>query len=138
MPIPPPPTRPPARGLTRAILYVSGLVLLGMAYIGVVTPGIPTTPWLLAASYCFARTSPRLQRWIWYSPGFGPLVRDFTLHRGMRPRSKRVAVPMIVLACSFSILFAPLPDWVRVLIAICGCVGVGVVLFVVPTVRKDD
>ena len=106
MPIPDPPMLPPVSGVRGALLYCGGLVALAGAYIGVITPGIPTVPWLLAASFCFARTSPRMQRWLWFSPLFGPVLRDFTLHRGMRPRSKRMAVPMIVTACTLSVTLA--------------------------------
>lgn len=135
-PIPEPPTLPPVSGVRGAVLYVGGLLALGTAYVGVVVPGLPTVPWLMLASFCFARTSPRLQRWLWYSPLFGPLLRDFYLHRGMRPRSKWVAVPMVVTACTTSITLFGLPDWLRVLIGVCGAVGVGVILFAVPTVRE--
>ena len=69
------------------ILFVSaGLVFVGIAYVGIVMPGLPATPWLLLASYCFARSSPRLQRWLFRSPVLGTILHDRHHLRGMRPR----------------------------------------------------
>ncbi len=134
--IPPPPSLSQVTGLRWLALYVAGFFLLGMAFLGAMLPGLPTVPWLLGASGCFARTSPRLQHWIWYSPLFGPLLRDFYLHRGMRLKSKLVAVPMVVVAVTFSTTRESLLDWLRVLIGVSGLVGVCVILFAVPTVRE--
>lgn len=134
---PPPPVLTPATGALRLLLYAGGFALLGMAYLGAILPGLPTTPWVLGASYCFARTSPRLQRWLWYSPLFGPLIRDWYLHRGMRRRAKFVATAMMLAACTFSVTVPPLPDWVRIVIACCGLTGFCVIWGLVPTVRRD-
>jgi hypothetical protein len=92
---------------------------------------------VLLASYCFARSSPRLHRWLLRSPFFGKLLRDWHEHRGIRPRVKAVAAVMVVAACSFSVFFAPIPDWLRWVIAGCGLTGLTVILFVVPTVRDE-
>ena len=118
------------------ILFVSaGLVFVGIAYVGIVMPGLPATPWLLLASYCFARSSPRLQRWLFRSPVFGTILHDWHHHRGMRPRVKAVACTMVTLACTISITTAPIPDWVRVAIGCSGVIGILVILFIAPTVR---
>jgi uncharacterized membrane protein YbaN (DUF454 family) len=119
-------------------LYLSaGLVCVGLAYLGAVLPGLPTTPWVLLASYCFARSSPRLQRWVRRSPLFGRLVRDWEDHRGIRRPVKAVAVLMVVLVVSLSLTFRALPVWVKGVIAGLAAVGVCTILFVVPTVRGE-
>ena len=41
-----------------------GFISLGMAYIGVITPGLPYSPFVVFAAYCFAKSSPRLHAWI--------------------------------------------------------------------------
>lgn len=58
-----------------------GFVFLGVAYIGVVTPGIPwSTPSLIAA-YCFAKGSERWHNWIMNHKIFGPFIRDWNEKR---------------------------------------------------------
>ena len=88
-------------------------------------------------SGCFARSSPRLHRWLLRSPVFGKLLRDWHRHRGVRPGVKATAAAMVVAACSFSVLFAPVAVWLKAAIAGLAGVGLCVVLFVVPTIRDD-
>jgi hypothetical protein len=135
---PPGPVFPQATGVRRVLLVAGGLVCVGLAYVGWVLPGVPATPFVLAASYCFARSSPRLQRWLLRAPFFGPLLADWHRHRGMRPAAKLQACLMLTAACSLSAAFAPVPAWVRGCIAAAGLVGLAVILLAVPTVRPAD
>lgn len=132
------PEIPSATGWRR-VLYVSvGLFFVGMAYIGVIAPGIPTTPFVLAASYCFGRSSPRLQRWLYRTPYFGGLIRDWEQHRGMRFAKKVLATGMMAIAISCSIAFFGLPEWVQWCIAGAGVVGLCVIWGVVKTVTSVE
>lgn len=139
----PPPERPPrpapavATGARRLLYLVAGLVCLGLAYLGALLPGLPTTPWLLLASYCFARSSPRLQRWLKRSPVFGRLLRDWEEHRGIRRPVKVVAVILVVTVVSLSVTFGALPVWAKCVIVGLALVGLSVIVFVVPTIRDD-
>lgn len=133
-PIPPP---RPVTGVWRLVLIAGGLFFVGVAYLGAILPGLPTTPWLLLASYCFARSSPRLQRWLLRSPVFGKLLRDWHEHRGVRRPVKVLAVCVIVPVVTASITLGGLPVWVRWVIGCLAGVGVCTVLFVVPTIRED-
>src|SRR6478752_3338885 len=90
----------PATGLRRGLYLAAGLGCVGLAYLGAVLPGLPTTPWVLLASGCFARSSPRLQAWLRRSPVFGRLLRDWDEHRGIRRPVKAVAAMLIVVVVS--------------------------------------
>jgi uncharacterized membrane protein YbaN (DUF454 family) len=126
---------PLATGPRRLLFLAAGLGCVGLAYLGAVLPGLPTTPWVLLASYCFARSSPRLERWLKRSPVFGRLLRDWDEHRGIRRPVKVVAVGLIVTVVSVSILSGRLPVWVRWVVGGCAACGVTVILFAVPTIR---
>lgn len=133
---PPHPLPPPrATGLKRLLYVTAGLTCVGLAYLGAILPGLPTTPWVLLASYCFARSSERLERWLKRTPFFGRLIHDWERHRGVRRSAKVTAVCVIVPVVTASILFGELPVWVRWVIGGLAAVGVCTVLFVVPTVR---
>jgi uncharacterized membrane protein YbaN (DUF454 family) len=54
-----------------------GLISLGMAYIGVVTPGIPYSPFVVFAAYCFGKGSERLHKWIYNHKLFGPFLTNW-------------------------------------------------------------
>ncbi len=125
-----------ARGIRRVLLVIGGLACVGMAYLGAILPGLPTTPWVLLAGECFRRSSPRLQRWLRRSPIFGRLIRDWEDHRGIRRPVKVFAVCMIVTVVSISILSGRLPVWVRWVVGGCAACGVCTIVFVVPTVRE--
>jgi uncharacterized protein len=129
--------RPPAGGVRRGLYAAGGLACVGLAYLGVLLPGLPTTPWVLLASYCFGKSSPRLHRWLKRSPVFGRLLHDWEHHRGIRRPVKVLAVCLIVTVVTLSITLGGLPVWVRWVIGCCAACGVGVIVFVVPTVRGD-
>lgn len=120
------------------MLYlVAGLLCVGLAYLGALLPGLPTTPWLLLASYCFARSSPRLERWLKRSPVFGRLLRDWEEHRGIRRPVKVVAVILVVTVVSLSLTLGHLPVAVKWVIGGLALVGLSVIVFVVPTIKDE-
>jgi uncharacterized membrane protein YbaN (DUF454 family) len=123
-------------GWRRVALVTLGLALVGMGYLGVVLPGLPATPFLLGASYCFIRSSPRLHRWLRRSPVFGKVLHDWEVHRGIRRPIKVLAVGMIATVVTASIVFGGLPPWAKVLIGCLAGVGIGVIVCV-PTVRDQ-
>jgi uncharacterized membrane protein YbaN (DUF454 family) len=114
---------------------VLGLALVGMGYLGVLLPGLPTTPFLIGASYCFIRSSPRLHRWLRRSPVLGKVLHDWEVHRGIRRPVKVFAICLVVTVVSASIVFSSLPVWGKMLIGCLAAVGVGVIVCV-PTVGK--
>ena len=116
---------------------VAGLVCVGMAYLGAVLPGLPTTPWVLLAGYCFARSSPRLERWLKRSPVFGRLLRDWEEHRGIRLWVKVLAVCLVVTVVTLSVTLSGLPEWAKWVIGGLAAVGVCVIVFVVPTIHEQ-
>jgi uncharacterized membrane protein YbaN (DUF454 family) len=124
-------------GWRRFGLVMLGLALVGMGYLGVLLPGLPTTPFLLAASYCFIRSSPRLHRWLRRSPVLGRILHDWEVHRGIRRPVKVFAIVLVVAVVGSSIAFSSLPVWVKVLFGGLALVGITVILCV-PTVGHID
>lgn len=122
--------------MKRVLYLCAGLACVGLAYLGAVLPGLPTTPWVLLASYCFARSSPPLARWLKRSPVFGRLLRDWDEHRGVRRPVKIVAACLVVTAVTLSITLGGLPAWVKWVVGGCAAVGLCILLFAVPTIRS--
>jgi len=54
-----------------------GFLSLGMAYIGVITPGIPYSPFVVFSAYCFSKGSERMHRWLYNHKLFGPFLTNW-------------------------------------------------------------
>ncbi len=87
------PQRPPATGARRVGWLVLGLVLVGIGIIGLFVPLLPTTDFMLLALPCFARSSPRLERWLVEHPVFGPPIRAWRKNRAI-PRHAKMAAAL--------------------------------------------
>jgi uncharacterized membrane protein YbaN (DUF454 family) len=48
-----------------------------MAYVGLITPGIPYSCFVVAAAYCFAKGSPKMHAWIYNHKIFGPFLTNW-------------------------------------------------------------
>lgn len=92
----------------RWMLISAGMICVGLGAIGIILPGLPTTPFLLLAAYCFARSSEHFHCWLLNHRWFGSYVRNFEEGRGMTRRAK--AATLLVMWLSFGItiiLFVP-------------------------------
>lgn len=111
----------------RALWLLAGFLFLGLGLLGVVLPVLPTTPFLLLAAGCFAKSSPRLHDWLLSHPTFGPPIRNWEENGAISRPAKRLAVGSMAAVFGLSVLFgAPWPVLLAqgVLIA----VGAGFVL----------
>ncbi len=88
----------------RALWIAGGLGFVAIGAVGVVVPGLPTTPLLLLAAACFARSSPRLDRWLLANQTFGPLIKDYRAGRGVSARVKVSAISIMAVFVSFALL----------------------------------
>ena len=48
-----------------------------LGFVGIFLPVLPTVPFLIVAVACFARSSPRMERWLLDHQAFGPMLRDW-------------------------------------------------------------
>ena len=60
---------------------VLGFLSLGMAYVGVITPGIPYSCFVVFAAYCFAKGSPKMHAWLYNHKLFGPFLTNWGTKR---------------------------------------------------------
>ena len=74
---------------------VLGFISLGLAYIGVVTPGIPYSPFVVFAAYCFSKGSERMHKWIYNHKLFGPFLTNWGEKRVFPQKMKYFMLAMM-------------------------------------------
>lgn len=101
--------------MKRVLLIILGWICVMLATLGVVLPLLPTTPFLLLAGWCFARSSPRFHHWLLHRSWFGSYLRHWQQNRALPKGAKPKAVALILVTFAVSIYFVPLL-WVRILL----------------------
>jgi len=112
----------------RWLLWLAGSLSLGLGLLGVVLPGLPTTPFVLLAAACYAKASPRLHCWLLNHRWMGPMLRDWESHRSLTRRSKTVAVGSMLLMVSMSIWSFRGHLFAQLALMLLGAIGAWVVL----------
>jgi uncharacterized membrane protein YbaN (DUF454 family) len=117
---------PIASGPLRWLLLTAGWIFVGLGVLGAVLPILPTTPFILLAAACFARSSERFYVWLLGNRVFGPLIRDWRAHGAMPRHAKRVAIASIVVFIGSSAVFFVDDPWGRAALV---ATGVALVAF---------
>lgn len=101
--------RAPRSPWVRHLLTAAGVVCVALALIGIVLPLLPTTPFLLLAAACFARSSPRLDDWLHHNRLFGPYLRAYRAGHGIPLPAKVSIIALLWISIAFSAILA-VPD----------------------------
>jgi len=118
--------------VVRSLFFVAGIVSLGLAVAGVVLPVLPTTPLVLLAAACFARSYRPFHEWLVGHRLFGPIVHEWHEHRAIPHRTKIFAIGMMAGALGVSIVFFVDPPWLKAALAAFG-VGLGAWMYRLPS-----
>lgn len=81
-----------------------GLFSAGLGAIGVVLPILPTTPFLLLATFCFTKSSKRFHTWFIHTSLYKKHLSSFIEHRSMTVKTK----VSLLLFASFMLVIAML------------------------------
>ncbi len=109
-----------------------GVASVGLGWLGVFVPGLPTTIFLIIASYCFARSCPWLEDRLLRVPLFAPYMKALDQGRGMSARAAGSALVSMwsCVAVSLAVLYLAgrLGPWVAAVILIAAAVGSATIL----------
>ena len=120
----------------RSLLLIVGTLSVALGILGIFLPILPTTPFLLLAAYCYARSSERFYQWLLNNRWFGEYIRNYREGRGMPLRDKIVTLTVLWLTIGFAVAFAVSAWWARLLL-----VGIasGVTIYLIRLkTRKDE
>ena len=82
---------------------ILGFLSLGMAYIGVITPGIPYSCFVVFAAYCFAKGNKRMHDWLYNHKLFGPFLTNWGTKRVFPHKMKYFM--LVTMSTSLLIMF---------------------------------
>ena len=92
--------------LRRGLWAAGGFLFFALGMLGVVLPILPTTPFILVAAFCFARSSGRLNRWFQGTKVYKMVLEGYMTKRSMTLRAKlTILVPVtVLLAVGFAMM----------------------------------
>lgn len=123
------------RTCIRIFLIVAGTIFVVLGVVGIFVPLLPTTPFLLLAAACYARSSPRCHKWLLNNRWFGQYIRNYLENKGCTLKVKRLALTFLWTAIGFSILFAVQSLGIRLLLVLIA-IGVSVHILRLQTLKQ--
>ena len=118
--------------IVRAVLIFSGTLSVLLGIIGIFLPILPTTPFLLLAAACYARSSDRFYNGLMNNRLFGSYIRNYREGRGVPLRVKLISITFLWSVISFSILFAVSDVIIRIILVV---IAIAVTLHI-ASIRK--
>lgn len=119
----------------RALLIVTGTICAVIGIVGIVVPLLPTTPFLLLAAACYARSSDRFYNWILGNRYFGPPIREWRDTHTVSRKNKRNAVIVVLISFGFTITFAVDKPLVRIILSLLA-LGLIMTILCLPAPKK--
>lgn len=117
----------------KKLLYLAGgFIGLGLGALGAALPLLPAFPFLLLATYCFARSSERLHRWFVGTRLYKENLESFVAGRGMTRRTKLRIMTLVTLTMAIGFAMMGRVPVGRVIL---GIVWAGHVLYFIFGIR---
>lgn len=89
----------------KLLLAALGSLSLALGVLGAFLPLLPTTPLVLLAAYCFARSSPRLEQALLHHRWLGPTIESWRRDRRIPPRAKRLALLWVTVSIGLTVVW---------------------------------
>ena len=98
---------------SRLMWFFSGFIIMIIGLIGIIIPGLPTTPLMILAAACFAKSNQRFYDWIINNKLFGHHVKNYREGKGIPKTSKPIILLTLWSFVLFAVLYA-IPDEVAI------------------------
>jgi uncharacterized membrane protein YbaN (DUF454 family) len=113
--------------MSKSIYLCCGWLCVLLGAVGIFVPLLPTTPFLLLASYFFSRGSETVHHWLLDHRLFGELIGQWERHGVISLRAKSIATGSIVLLLAYPVVSPSLAPPARVALVV---IGLGVLVFI--------
>lgn len=122
------------RTCIQILLIIAGTFFVGLGIVGIFVPVLPTTPFLLLAAACYARSSQRFYGWLLNNKWFGSYIRNYLEKKGVPLKVKVATVTLLWITIGSSVAFA-VNILVVKLILVLIAVGVSIHILSVRTLK---
>lgn len=124
--------------MRRLLFLVAGWASVALGTLGLFLPLLPTVPFMLLAAFCFARSSPRLERWLLEHRHYGPHLRAWRRSRSISRAGKRAAWLAFAISAAIGMLTLSFP-WsaIPLLAAVIGSSWIASLPTTPPTSAED-
>jgi len=106
----------PLKRSIRALLIILGTLCVALGVLGMFLPVLPTTPFLLLAAACYARSSERFYHWLMTNRWFGEYIRNYREGRGIPLKQKIATILVLWLTIGSTAWLAISQWWVRLIL----------------------
>ena len=106
--------------MKKGLFITFGVISVVLGAIGIVTPVLPTTPFLLLAMYLFSRSSPKMHRLLQENRVFGKYLSNYFNNKPIPIRQKLISIFFLWLGLGTTFYFADLQRWVITLLIFIG------------------
>lgn len=122
--------------LLKIVYIILGTLSLALGIIGIVVPGLPTTPFILLTAWLYIKGSDKMHKWLISNKIFGKYILNFELNKGMTMKSKIVSTLMMWTMITISCTFFIESTTIRLVVIAMGVIGTSVMVFFLKTTKK--
>jgi len=121
--------------LIQWMLILTGTFFLLLGIVGIFLPILPTTPFLLLAAACYAKSSRKLNNWLLNNRWFGNYIRNYREGKGIPLKVKVLSISFLWIVILFSAFFFITILIVRIILILIA-VGVSIHILTIRTLKK--
>jgi uncharacterized membrane protein YbaN (DUF454 family) len=114
--------------LIKWMLIIAGTIFFGFGIIGIFLPILPTTPFLLLAAACYARSSQRFYNWLMNNKWFGNYIKNYREGRGVPLKFKIYTISFLWITILTSIYFVINNFWIEIILIM---IAIGVTIHII-------
>jgi uncharacterized membrane protein YbaN (DUF454 family) len=115
---------------------MGGSLSLTFGIAGVFIPVLPTTPFLLLASFCYLRSSERMYNWIINHRVFGAYIYSYMTYKAI-PKKTKVGTLIFLWSTLIASMMLAASWHVRILLIVVG-IGVTIHLMMLKTLSREE
>lgn len=119
----------------RWTLIIAGTFFVGLGILGIFLPILPTTPFLLLAAACYARSSKRFYSWLLNNRWFGNYIKNYREGKGVPLKVKIYTISLLWMTILLSAIFFIDIFWIRVLLILIAC-GITIHILTIKTYKN--